>query len=156
MIFASFCYLLQGKYLVKARYKREGNVLHYVFSYWIHAPSLISSVAFLLFGVVICFSFKQRFGNRYFSIYLTFGHLELSRALVTHISCVKWSNVGSRDQIQLWSKHSGISKVTSGLVWIFLVAVCCVDYWDLVSWFLSSEGGWCEDAWGAWGKLLDK
>lgn len=35
------------------------------------------------------FFFKQRFGNGSFLIYLTFGHLELSRALVTHVSCAK-------------------------------------------------------------------
>lgn len=106
---ASFHYLLQGKHFVKVSYKREDSVA----SCFVMLNSSELMNFFDFFCSIFYFLFKQKFGNGCFSIYLTFGHLEQSRAFVTHIGCVKWSNAKSRGQIQLQSKRCGISKVTN-------------------------------------------
>lgn len=104
MTFASFHYLLQGKH-----FELQNRGQHVALCFL-----MLNSWSLFDFFCIYLFLFQQRFGNHCFSISLTFGHLELSRAWVTHVSCVKWSNVASRGQIQLQSQHSKLAKLHQG------------------------------------------
>lgn len=144
MTFASFHHLLQGKYL-----ELQNRGQHIALGF-----HMLNSWSLFDFLCMYIWVFSAEIWQSLIFNFLTFGHLELSSASVTHVSCVKWSSAASRGQTQLSSLHSAISKATFRLPWVNQVAVCSAGYWEMPWCFLSTEGAWCEDVWDFWVKLL--